>query len=289
MNTTVLAEGKNSFPMLQIDNNYATALISLYGAQVLSFKPKSQMREMLFVSDNAYYEKGKAIKGGIPICWPWFGDDPENLGRTAHGFARNTLWHHESTTSTTSGETQVTLCLNDTETTQKLWPHAFKLTLLVTIGKTLSLSLQTTNTGNDAFTITQALHTYFAIGDIKQTHVAGLDKVHYIDKTVKSDTPIEQMGDVIVDQEVDRIYTDAPSEITLCDEKNQQIKIRSSGSKTTVVWNPWAEGAAKMGDLSDDGYQYFICVETANAASDTIQIAPQESFKIEVEYTVIPK
>ena len=148
--------------------------------------------------------------------------------------------------------------------------------------------MQTTNTGNDAFTITQALHTYFSIGDIKQTHVIGLDKIYYIDKTVESDTPIEQMGGVIVDQEVDRIYTDAPSEITLCDDKNnQQVSIRSSGSKTTVVWNPWAEGAAKMGDLSDDSDQYFICVETANAASDTVQIAPNESFKIEAEYTAI--
>jgi len=287
MSTSNLIENKIGFPMLQIDNKYATAVISLYGAQVLSYKPKTQdAKELLFVSDNAYFEQGKAIKGGIPICWPWFGNDPENLGRPAHGFARNTLWQHESTTAAKQGETQVTLSLNDTATTQTLWPHAFKLTLIVTIGKTLHLSLQTTNTGNEKFTITQALHTYFAIADIKQTRVTGLDKVHYIDKTVESDTPIEQIGDVIVDQEVDRIYTDAPSEITLFDDdNNEQVSIRSSGSKTTVVWNPWAEGAAKMGDLTDDGYQYFICVETANAASDTVQIAPQESFIIEAEYT----
>ncbi|MEB8432741.1 D-hexose-6-phosphate mutarotase [Cocleimonas sp. KMM 6892] len=288
MNKSVLAEGKNGFSMLQIDNKFATAVISLYGAQVLSYKPKTQdAKELLFVSDNAYFEQGKAIKGGIPICWPWFGDDPLNSGRPAHGFARNTLWQHESTTATKQGETQVTLSLNDTATTQTLWPHAFKLTLIVTIGKTLHLSLQTINTDNETFTITQALHTYFAIGDIKHTRVTGLDNIHYIDKTIESDIPIKQIGDIIVDQEVDRIYTSSPSTTTLVDEKNkQQISIQSSASNTTVVWNPWANGAAKMADLNDDGYQYFICVETANAASDTIEIAPTESFEIGVEYTV---
>ncbi len=287
MNTAVLIDGKGGFPTLKIDNEYATAVISLYGAQVLSFIPKSATRDLLFVSDNAYFKQGKAIKGGIPICWPWFGNDPQDLGRPAHGFARNTLWTHEETTVMEHGETQITLCLNDTVATQKLWPHAFKLTLLVTVGKTLHLSLQTTNTGTHAFTITQALHSYFSIGDIKQTRVAGLDKVHYLDKTTGSDIPLEQIGDVIIDREVDRIYTNTPPEITLLDDKNkQQTSIQSSGSKTTVIWNPWAVGAARMADLKDDDYQHFLCLETANAASDIIKIAPEDSFTIDAEYTI---
>ena len=149
------------------------------------------------------------------------------------------------------------------------------------------MSLQTSNTGKQAFTITQALHTYFAIGDISQTRVVGLDKTRYIDKSAGRTVNVQQDGDVTVDQEVDRIYTDAPSRITLHDDKNKrQIGIQSSGSKTTVVWNPWSEIAAKMGDLKDDDYRRFICIETANAASDIIKILPNESFKIEAEYTM---
>ena len=293
MDTAVLIEGKGGFPTIQIDNEYATAQISVYGAQVLTYKSKLEnsgsdnARDILFLSDEAYYEQGKAIKGGIPICWPWFGNDPENAGRLAHGFARNTLWSLEKTASTGKGETQITLSLSDSEETQKHWPYAFKLTLLVSVGKTLCLSLQTSNTGKQAFTITQALHTYFAIGDINQTRIIGLDKTHYIDKAAGRTVNIQQDGDVTVDQEVDRIYIDAPSRITLHDDKNKrQIGIQSSGSKTTVVWNPWSEIAAKMGDLKDDDYRRFICIETANAASDIIQIAPNESFNIEAEYTM---
>ena len=145
MDTAVLIEGKGGFPTLKIDNEYATALISVYGAQVLSFKPKLEnsgsdnARDLLFLSDEAYYEQGKAIKGGIPICWPWFGNDPENSGRPAHGFARNTLWSLEKTASTGKGETQITLSLSDSEETQKLWPYAFKLTLLVYYRKNTAL------------------------------------------------------------------------------------------------------------------------------------------------------
>ena len=119
MDTVVLIEGKGGFPTLKIDNEYATALITLYGAQVLSYKPKLEnsgtdnARDILFLSDKAYYEQGKAIKGGIPICWPWFGNDPENSGRPAHGFARNTLWSLEKNAATDEGETQITLSLSD--------------------------------------------------------------------------------------------------------------------------------------------------------------------------------
>ncbi len=282
-------EGKGGLPFIKVENEYASALISIYGAQVLSYKLKLKdggNNELLFVSESAYFEEGKAIKGGIPICWPWFGRDPENLGRQMHGFARNMLWQLEDTSSTSVGDTKVVLFLTESKDSYKLWAHDFKVVLTVTIGKTLSLSLQTVNTSKEAFTITQALHTYFSIADIQQVQLEGLDGVQYLDMVNGANKTEVQLDGVNVNQEVDRIYTDAPNYATLIDTKSQrEVTIETSGSKTTVVWNPWIDISKSSGDLNDDAYQRFICVETANAAEDVVLVEPNESFKIEAEYT----
>ncbi len=297
-NKLSIIEGKGSFPLIKIDNEYANASISIYGAQVLSYKQKSkpkntnnsgtQDRDLLFVSELANFEQGKAIKGGIPICWPWFGKDPENADRQMHGFARNMLWKLEETAQLDTGETRVILSLNDSEETHKLWPHNFTLTLTIEIGSSLKLSLKTANTDNKAFKITQALHTYFSIADISQTQLVGLDGVSYLDKVTDADQPKEQEGVITINEEVDRIYIDAPSQLTLLDtDSEHKVAIRSNGSNTTVVWNPWIDISKKSSDLSDDAYLRFICVETANAAKDVIAIEPNKSCTIEAEYTVI--
>ena len=289
-NELQVIEGKGGLPVIKIDNEYATALISIYGAQVLSYKKKSsnsskqsEDNELLFLSDKAYYDAGKAIKGGIPICWPWFGQDPEKKGRPAHGFARNVMWELVSTSSSNTS-TQIVLALSETEETKKLWPYLFKLSLTIDIGKTLKLSLKTRNTDTQAFTITQALHTYFAVGDIEKVRIAGLDKSDFIDAALESVPVLNQEGDVVFDQEVDRIYKQG-SVLTLFDGSNRQVKIESKGSKTTVVWNPWAEISANSADLNDDAYKQFVCIETANAAEDVIEILPSECFILVAEYS----
>ena len=283
-------EGKGGLPFIKVENEYASALISIYAAQVLSYKLKLEdggNNELLFVSESAYFEEGKAIKGGIPICWPWFGRDPENLGRQMHGFARNMLWQLEDTSSTSAGDTKIVLSLTESKDSYKLWPHDFKVILTITIGKSLHLSLQTINTGKEAFTITQALHTYFSIADIQQVQLEGLDGVQYLDMVNGANKTEVQLDGVNVNQEVDRIYTDAPNYATLIDTKSQrEVTIETSGSKTTVVWNPWIDISKSSGDLNDDAYQRFICVETANAAEDVVLVEPNESFKIEAEYTL---
>ena len=285
-------EGKGGLPFIEIDNEHANALVSIYGAQVLSYKPKfngnneNPENDLLFVSDKAYFEQDKAIKGGIPICWPWFGRDPEGLGRQMHGFARNMLWQLEETSSVDNGDTKIVLSLEPTEKTYELWPHDFKVRLTIVIGKTLRLSLKTINTGSASFSITQALHAYFSVSDINQIHVEGLDKVEYIDTVGGVFETKVQEGEITVNQEVDRIYTNAPVQTKLLDKKlNRAVNIRSKGSKTTVVWNPWIDLSEKSADLENDAYQSFICIETANAADDAIVVEPNESFVIEAEYS----
>ncbi|MGF1459166.1 MAG: D-hexose-6-phosphate mutarotase [Leptolyngbyaceae cyanobacterium] len=279
-------EGKGDFPNLEVANDQAKALISLYGGQVLSFKPKGVTEDLMFVSENAYYRPGKAIKGGAPVCWPWFGPDPEGKGRPSHGFARNRMWEVMGTKSLIDGATQITLGFSDTDETRELWPYAFELSVEITVGRTLHFILISRNTGDRPFEITQALHTYFAVGDITQTSVTGLDGTTYIDKVdelkVKS-----QSGDITIASEVDRIYQDVPQELTIQDAAlNRRIRITSTGNKTAVVWNPWVDISVKSGDLTDDAYQRFICVETTNAADDVITVSPQSDYRLATIYDI---
>lgn len=272
-------EGPGGLPFIRINNTAASALVSVYAGQVLSFRPAGEPEDLMFLSKKAYYQTGKAIKGGVPVCWPWFGADPEGLGRAAHGFVRNRMWNVLGTGMTAEGEARVMLGLTDTPETHAVWPHAFSLTLEITIGKSLSLKLATRNTGNESFTVTQALHTYFSVGDIERTSVTGLEEREYIDKAGGGSVPGHQHGAVTINAEVDRIYLDTPKELVIHDAAlKRRIRIVSAGSKTAVVWNPWIKITAGMADLESHDYQHFICVETTNAAADIVQVAPgQES------------
>jgi len=278
-------EGNGGFPVIEIENSKARAAISVYAGQVLSFQPKSESDDLMFLSENAYYKTGKAIKGGVPICWPWFGPDPEGLGRASHGFVRNRMWTVLGTESTPAGETKVKMGLVDTAETREIWPFEFELALEILVGDTLTIDLITHNTGEESFTITQALHTYFKIGDINQVKVAGLDNTAYLDKAnggVKT-----QSGDITVAEEVDRIYTDVQADLVIHDAAlGRRIRIAATGSKTAVVWNPWTEIAAKMADLQDDDYHYFICVETTNAANEVVTVTPNSDYRLHAVYTI---
>jgi glucose-6-phosphate 1-epimerase len=157
--------------------------------------------------------------------------------------------------------------------------------LVVTVGKALTVTLVTQNLGETAFTISQALHTYFQIGDIQQVQVLGLDGTTYLDKT-DGGTEKPQVGAVTIGQEVDRVYLGvSAAELAIVDAQlNRQISIQSQGSKTAIVWNPWVEIAKSMADLADEDYRQFICVETANAANDLVTIAPGGEAQLVVVY-----
>ncbi|MDJ0633771.1 MAG: D-hexose-6-phosphate mutarotase [Xenococcaceae cyanobacterium MO_188.B29] len=279
-------EGKGGFPFIEIENTMARALISVYGGHVLSFQPINEPEDLIFTSEKAYYQEGKAIRGGIPLCWPWFGDDPEDLGRSSHGFARNRFWTVLGTELTSEKATKVKLGLVDTTETRKIWSQAFNLTMEISVGDTLTLELITSNTGEQAFSITQAFHTYFKIGDINQVKVLGLEDTTYLDK-VENYQEKSQRGVVTIAGEVDRIYTNVPKELVIDDASfGRRIRITSDGNKTAVVWNPWAKISAKMADLADEDYTKFICVETVNAAKDTVEILPSSEYRLLANYKI---
>jgi glucose-6-phosphate 1-epimerase len=279
-------EIEHGFIYAEINNPMAHATVSTYSGQVLSYRPKDRQDDLLFVSDKAYYEDGKAIKGGIPICWPWFGADPENQGRPAHGFVRNRQWQVTGSESLEDGSTKIVMSMTDNDATRALWPHSFRLDIEITVGNSLKVELVTHNTGNDSITISQALHTYFRVGNIGKVSVLGLDGIQYLDKTNDS-ARVTQSGPVTISGEVDRIYTDVTGDLTIDDSSlGRKIVIASSGCSTAVVWNPWVEIAASMADLDDDDYQRMLCVETANAGPETVEIAAGKAYRLTAEYTI---
>ena len=277
--------GPGGLPLIEVHNAHARAQVSLHGGQVLRFQPDTASADLLFVSDRARYQTGTAIRGGVPVCWPWFGPDPEVLGRPNHGFARTKLWSVAGTTALPGGATRIALALTDTPDTRAIWPHRFRLTLEITVGPSLRLALLTRNTGDQPFTITQALHSYLAVGELAQTAVAGLDGCRYIDKAAGAPGARRQQLDAVTfAAEVDRIYTDAPAALSVQDGAGQRtLHIRSEGSRSAVVWNPGATLAAGMADLADDEYQHFVCVETANVADDAVAVPPGGEHRLVAE------
>ena len=277
---------EHGFTYIEINNARAHATISTYSGQVLSYRPKSQKDDLLFVSDKAYYEEGKAIKGGIPVCWPWFGADPDDRGRPAHGFVRNRQWDVTASESLADGSTRVVLGLSDNDETRAIWPCAFELNIEIVVGDTLRVALKTRNTGSEAVTISQALHTYFLVGDISRVSVLGLDGLDYLDK-VDGFAEKTQSGPLTIDAEVDRIYKGVAGELVIDDAAlGRRVWITSSGCTTAVVWNPWIEVAASMGDLEDGDYQRMICVETANAGPETVTVADGGEYVLAAEYAI---
>jgi glucose-6-phosphate 1-epimerase len=278
--------GAGGLTLIEIDNGKARALISPYAGQVLSFLPAGEPEDLLFVSEHAYFQTGKAIKGGIPVCWPWFGPDPEGKGRPTHGFVRNRDWQVLGATLHEDGATSVRLGITPDEPIRALWPHPFELTLEITVGRSLVLDLCSFNPDTVPLTITQGLHSYFRVGDVRRVSVRGLGGKHYIDK-MDGGAIKTQQGTVTIDGEVDRIYTGVDDDLVIDDPAfGRRIRIASEGSASAVVWNPWAATAAAMADLGDEEYTAMLCVETTNAGPDAVQIIPGENYRLEARYTI---
>lgn len=279
--------GKGDLVFISVTGKSSTAQICLNGGQVLSFKPAGHAHDLLFVSNNAYYQYRKATKGGTPVCWPWFGPHAHDASLQVHGFVRNRVWQVESVRQNAQDEIIISLVFEDTEETRAIWPYAFKLTQVITIADTLSIELQSLNTGTQVFEVTQAVHTYFNVGDINKTQVTGLDGKVYLDK-VDNFASKTQSGPVIFNGETDRIYQDVIFPLEIRDESlNRSIIIEAKNSATAVVWNPWSEIAKKSADLVDSDYEIFVCVETANAAREVILVQPGETSSMSTRYRIV--
>ena len=276
--------GPGQIPQIQVKNDQAHALISLQGAHMLEWHPHGQ-GEILWLSDEARFLPGKSVRGGVPICWPWFGAHDTHADYPAHGFARTVNWRIVATTEISADQTELVFELDTADQKDEhriMWPWPTNARYRMLIGKDLTLELTTTNNSDRALVIGQALHTYFYVADVTATRVTGLEGKDYLDKTdgFKRKT---QQSPLTIEGEVDRIYLDTPDEVVI-HTKQRNIHIDKQGSRSTVVWNPGQAVAEKMGDLGQNGYLKMLCVESANAAEDTVQIEPGEQHTLTVTY-----
>ena len=269
-----------------ISNTLASASICLQGGQLLRWQPVSTAEPVLWLSKDARFATGKSIRGGIPVCWPWFGAHALKAGFPAHGFARTQAWQVKGSRTLDDGSIELSLTMPISAMSQTMWPHQVQLDMLVNVGETLKIALITRNLSDVEFTITEALHTYFAVSDIAQIHVDGLDGVHFHDKAagwIEGD----QAGAISFSEEVDRVYVNSPQPCSIVDAGfNRRIHINKIGSQSTVVWNPWAERATQMGDIGQDGWKRFVCVESANALSNFVTVPAGKLHTLAVEYRV---
>lgn len=263
-----------------------------HGAHVVSWMPAGdgEVGEVLFLSRKAEFDTTTAIRGGIPVCFPWFGPGRTPGMSPAHGFARTATWHLASVDDGAERAT-ATFRLTEADATSEWFPGAFTAELRVSFGAELEVALTVANTGTAAFSYEDALHAYFAVGDVERVRIEGLEGARFIDKTLGPDAPARsQAGDIAITGETDRVYR-STGQIRIVDPVlERMLVIDKEGSASTVVWNPWVEKARALPDLADDEWREFVCVEVANTLDDAVELAPGErhitGIRVRVESSV---
>ncbi len=259
--------GDAGLPLLLVDNGLGRAVIALQGAHVLAFQPKGE-REMLWVSPRCVLESGKPIRGGIPLCLPWFG--PGTDGKSMHGFARTTAWTVVDAQTISTGATRLAFELEGNASTNALWPHAFKFRFDVLVGSVLTLGLTIENHSDVVAPLAFAFHTYFAVDDVAKTRVVGLDDTFYIDK-LDNLSRRQQQGEVSIPAAMDRIYLDVPAVQTL---KMHTHAVRiDSDAHCAVVWNAGVNDR-NMPDIGAGNHVGYLCVERGDVAERAIALQP---------------
>jgi len=264
--------GNGGLAKVRITSATAIGEMYLHGAHVTSWQPRGA-EEVLFVSSKSRWEDGRAIRGGVPICFPWFADKADNPRAPAHGFVRTTAWQLESIVQ--AGDAVIVSMFTDSnDDTRKWWPADFHLIYRATFGSELNLELVARNTGAASLRFEEALHAYFRVGKIEQTRLQGLDAIHFLDKTDLNRRKTQQ-GPIVIVSETDRVYLNAKDVVELENHAlGRRIGVAKENSLTTVVWNPWVEKAKAMSDFGDAEWEQMVCIETSNVSDFSVELAP---------------
>jgi glucose-6-phosphate 1-epimerase len=280
----VFAQSPLGGPVVTLSGPAGAAQVALQGAQLLSWTPTGH-DPVIWLSPTERLGTAKPVRGGTPVCWPWFANHPTDAAKPAHGFVRTRVWSVEAAGTTGQGA-WLTLTTATTDSDAGLWPHRATAKLRVALDHDLSLALITSNTGSTPFTLSQALHTYFSVGDIADIDVSGFDGELYQDK-LDGFRRHQQSGAIAFPAEVDRIYDAHTGGAVINDRRlRRRIAVAQLGSGSSVVWNPGPVRAERLGDMGPDGWRQFVCVETANAGNDVRQIAPGATHTLGATYAV---
>lgn len=272
-----------------IDQPGFSARIALWGGHLVSFIPAGQ-KDVLFQSANqgALTRFGRR-HFGVPVCWPWFGANEKKLDYPAHGLARYFRWQFSEAGRFKNGDVKIVLRLasEDHPLVEEMWPQAFELRQVFRFTSDgFSINFSAANLSDQAMPVSEALHTYFHVGDNSTTQVHGLDKTSFVDK-LDGGARKKQDGVVTPFECLDSVYIDSPDECTIHDVSfNRKLTVRSEGSQSTVLWNPGPELAKKRADMEDEDYRHFVCVETANALDNAYKIEPGDMHQLRLSVTV---
>ncbi len=265
--------GNGGLAKVRVTTGLASADIYLHGAQVTSWQPAGA-EDAIFLSEHSHWQDGRAIRGGIPICFPWFRAKADDPNAPAHGFVRTREWQLDSVTTNQDGSVIVSCSTESDDATRRWWPHEFRLLHRVTVGSSLHLELTAANPGPDPFAFEEALHTYFRVGNAESVRVRGLDRVAYLDNTDSNREKV-QSGDVVFGATTDNAYLNTNVALELMDPTLRRIlRTDKENSATTVVWNPWRQGAASIADLGNDEWRKMTCVEASNILGAAVSLAP---------------
>ena len=258
-------DGDAGLPLLLIENKLGRAVLALQGAHLIAFQPAGK-DELLWLSPKAVLQAGKTIRGGIPLCTPWFGPGP--AGSSAHGFARTTVWSLVAANARDDGSSSVALELSSDDQLHPAWPHAFRFHLEVIVGSQLELRFSAENRSSTAAPFAFAFHSYFAVPDVSEASVSGLDGMRYIDKLDRGECKL-QHGEVTIAAATDRIYLDVPAtQILRHAAGNVTIE---SDARCAVVWNAGTNDV-NIADIGQGNHAGYLCVERADVAERAVTL-----------------
>jgi glucose-6-phosphate 1-epimerase len=267
-----VCKGNGGLARVEITSPFAHGEIYPHGAHVTSWRPAGS-EEVLFLSTKSRWEEGQAIRGGIPICFPWFRGKAGDPKAPAHGFVRTRSWQLGSIVENSAGIT-VSMFIESDEQTRRWWPAEFRLEYRATFGSELILELVCTNTGRTPLRFEEALHTYNRVSDVENVRLQGLEGTSFLDN-LESNKEKMQAGELTIASETDNAFINTQHSVDLLDPKmGRRIRMQKSNSKTTVVWNPWQEGAGSLHDLGEDQWKQFLCVEASNVIASAVTLDP---------------
>ena len=260
--------GEGGLKCLRIHNELADATIYLHGAHLAHYQPAGH-EALLFISSNSEFVTGKPIRGGVPICYPWFAAKADDPSAPMHGLVRTSEWVVDSVEHDQSGMVRVVMEFGADREVQ--------LRQSISIGATLQMQLQVHNQSAQPYTFEAALHSFFYVGDVREVSIGGLENSKYISKSEglsqqqQNDQPITFAG------EIDRVYNGTKATCVLNDPRlGRRIVVAKENSNSTVVWNPWSERARSMDDLGDEDYLQMVCIETCNVGVDRVNVQPND-------------
>ena len=283
-----ITAGNNGLLRVGITTPASTGEIYLHGAHLTSWRPAGG-EEVIFLSQRSQFEPGKAIRGGIPVCFPWFRNKVDDPKAPSHGFVRTKDWKLDEIEMRGDG-VMVSLSTSSDEGTKAWWPHDFHLLHRLTLGTALTQELVVSNTGATPLRFEEALHTYYRVGGAEAIRISGLDGVAYLDNT-DANREKRQVGDIVFTAQTDSAYLDTTHAVEIADPVlRRRIRLSKQNSRTTVVWNPWSTGAQSLADLGDDEWRAMACLEASNMRAYGVDLAPgqQHTMKTVIQVASAP-